>query len=116
MAGANKSAKAGPEPDPPAKSTIQGSLGLDWIRLGTWGVFTSPMGLLDGYYWPAGPVVLPNLRAVVVVVWRQPYSSQSRTGRGTAQIRGKPLRQHCTKTRSKNTEGEDEGELPSRQR
>lgn len=60
---------------------------LDWIGLGTWGVFTSPMGLLDGSYWPAGPVVLPNLRAVVVVVRRQPYSSQSRTGRGTVQIR-----------------------------
>ena len=48
---------------------------LDWIGLGTWGVFTSPMGLLDGPYWPSGPVVLPNLRVVeqVVVVRRQPY-------------------------------------------
>ena len=34
------------------------------------GFFTSPIGLLDGPTWPAGPVVLPNLRAVVEVVQR----------------------------------------------
>ena len=95
--------------------SLRYSIGLDWVRY--MGGFTSPMGLLDGSYWPAGPVVLPNLRVVVVVVRRQPYSSQSRSGRGTAQIRGKSLRQHCTKhALDKNTEGEDEGELPSRQR
>ena len=52
--------------------TINSSLGLDWIGLGSWGVLTSPMGMLDRSLLAVrGVAALPRVRAIVVAVWRQ---------------------------------------------
>ena len=61
-------------------SRLPASLWAHWIGigLGTWRFSQGPpMYLLDRSYWPPDPVVLPDSKAVVMAVWRQPYSSQS---------------------------------------
>ena len=69
-------------------STVK--IGSGWVLQYMWGVNLSH-GCARWVTWALLACRLLNFKAVVVVVWRKPYFSQSHSGRGTAQIRGKPL-------------------------